>query len=352
MSDGTKIQWADASWNPITGCTKVSQGCKNCYAAELHDRRHQAYLKGAKLPAQYAKPFNQIQLHPDRLEMPLHWKKPRRIFVNSTSDLFHEDVPASFVADVYDVMAEAKQHTFIVLTKRPERIVPILYGQEGGFYLGGGDFLPNVWHLTSVEDQKSADLRIPELLKLRTMSEGWPVLGLSCEPLLGPVDLTHVHDVSTHTYYDVMGGSRFDYDLDGHGVAAPSRNKLDWVIVGGESGLNARPMHPDWARSLRDQCQAAGVSFFFKQWGEWYPAAAQYGDDDFMDKLDFGAHCICLGNRGTKFREEWGDKEEYWCGYQPDPEQNPWFMERIGKKRAGRLLDGREWNEYPAGAEE
>lgn len=371
MSDGSKIEWCDTTWNPVTGCTKISQGCKNCYAAELHDRRHRAYLRGAKLPEQYAKPFSEIQLHPERLEMPLHWRKPRRIFVNSTSDLFHEDVPDYFIGMVFAVMALAPHHTFMILTKRPDRMVKIFERSSGEFwgtvrvnllrraYPMPDDErsifpLPNVWLGVSIENQAAADERIPLLLQTPAA-----VRFVSCEPLLGPVDLTSL-------YGQISIGEHEDLAVDGlsgrYAAAWSGRDtltkkplneigagKLDWVIVGGESGPNARPMHPDWARSIRDQCQAAGVPFFFKQWGEWYPAAAQYDDDDFMDKLDFGTHCICLGNRGTKFREEWGDREEYWCGYQPDPAQNPWFMERIGKKAAGRLLDGVEWNEYPEG---
>lgn len=330
MSDNTKIQWADATWNPITGCTKISAGCKNCYAAELHDRRHRAYLQGAKLPAQYAKPFSEIQLHDDRLGMPLHWKKPRRVFVNSTSDLFHEDVPDGFIFGAFMRMAKAQQHTFIILTKRADRMQRWITERwmtdlDGKYH--PDLVLDNVWLLVSVENQDAADLRIPYLLQTPAA-----VRGVSCEPLLGAVDLKLYDSVF------VSGEQQYKADC------------LRWVIVGGESGPNARPMHPDWARSLRDQCAGSGVSFFFKQWGEWYPAAAQYDDIDFMDKMDFGTHCICLGNRGTKFREEWGDKEEYWCGYQPDPAQNPWFMERIGKKAAGRLLDGRTWDEYPEGA--
>jgi len=319
MSDRSKIEWCDTTWNPITGCTKISQGCKNCYAAELHNRRHAAYLRGAKLPQQYAQPFETVQLHPDRLEMPLHWRKLRRIFVNSTSDLFHEDVPDEFIGAIFNRMEIFNQHIYMVLTKRPDRMSE--FCREFGI-----ESRQNIWLGVSVENQAAADERIPLLLQTPAA-----VRFISCEPLLGPVKL-------------------FGFGSPTWGKLPPSR-WLHWVIVGGESGPGARPMHPDWARSLLDQCSGV-VPFFFKQWGEWHPSAAQYDDDDFMDKLDFGSHCICLGNRGTKFREEWGDREEYWCGYQPDPAENPWFMERVGKTRAGRLLDGREWNEYPNGGKE
>ena len=317
MSDRSKIEWCDTTWNPISGCTKISQGCKNCYAAELHNRRYKAYMRGAKLPEQYAKPFGEIQLHEDRLEMPLHWKKPRRIFVNSTSDLFHEDVPDEFIWKVFSVMAAAENHTFLILTKRPERMddylcqwefnFPVLYQTDTILHSWP---LPNVWLGVSVENQAAADERIPLLLKTPAA-----VRFVSVEPMLEKVDLTRVHDETTHTYFDVLGGSRFDYGLDGHGIASPTRNKINWVICGGESGSGARPMHPDWARSLRDQCRLADIPFFFKQWGEWssdYPQGRNLANTEMT----------------------YADGMTYY---------------RLGKKNTGRLLDGREWDEYPGG---
>jgi len=291
MSDGTKIQWADASWNPITGCTKVSQGCKNCYAAELHDQRHKAYLNGAKLPEQYAKPFETVQLHPERLEMPLHWRKPRRIFVNSTSDLFHPDVPDEFIDEVFLGMGKynwypswryRNWHTFLILTKRPERMKEYIdrslrsNAKWGDLCAISRPYLDNVWLGVTVENAYHLD-RI-DLLR-RTHAA---VRFISFEPLLGPVD---------------------NVDLTG----------IHWVIVGGESGPNARPMQIEWARSLRDQCTRAGVKFFFKQWGEWYPSPYQ-GKNPMAGQYEF------------------------------DEATN---MIRVGKRDTGRLLDGREWDEYP-----
>ncbi|MHB8191799.1 MAG: DUF5131 family protein [Bellilinea sp.] len=314
MSDRSKIEWCDATWNVLSGCTKISAGCKNCYAAELHDRRHKAYLKGAKLPAQYAKPFSEIQLHPERLDMPLHWKKLRRIFVNSTSDLFHPDVPDYFIGMVYAVAALSPNHTFMVLTKRPERIEKIFKRTSGEFWgtvrvnlLRKGyplpddetsiHPLPNVWLGVSVEDQKAADERIPLLLQTPAA-----VRFVSCEPLLGPVDLRLRRDNPCGhpgCFHHVS------HPCEGCGYQA-GRLPIDWVIVGGESGANARPMHPDWVRSIRDQCQAAGVKYFFKQWGGW--------------------------------------KHNY---FDHPSERSGWYPERVGKKAAGRLLDGRTWDEYP-----
>lgn len=288
MSDDTKIQWEDASWNPVTGCTKISQGCKNCYAERLAER-----FWGERK-------FTDVQLHPERLKDPLHWKKPRRVFVNSMSDLFHEDVPIEFVKDVWTVMLNAPQHTFHILTKRPNRMMEAV----DLIMRDGYGILKNVWTGVSVEDQKAADERIPLLLQTPAA-----VRFVSCEPLLEPVSLYKLR-YGDDWHWDSLRGFQWrahyrDYQA---GTA-----KLDWVIVGGESGPNARPMHPDWAQSIRDQCLAAGVPFFFKQWGEWYPSPY----------------------RGSKSNHG---------GFPYDPATG---TIRPGKKATGRLLDGREWNEYP-----
>lgn len=277
----SKIEWTDTTWNVVTGCTKVSPGCDHCYAERLTERFHG---KGS---------FSKVTLHEDRLNAPLRWRKPRRVFVNSMSDLFHDSVPDEFIARVFAMTANTPQHTYQILTKRHGRMRSLL--NSVGFKL---DVLArardtdqhrrapmwpsrNVWIGVSVEDQKRAELRIPALLD--TCSA---VRFLSCEPLLGPIDLS------------------------------PWIGSIDWVIVGGESGPGARPMHPDWARSLRDQCVAAGVPFFFKQWGEWrWVAGSRY---------DLETQC-------------WVDH-----GIEPD---------RVGKKMAGRRIDGRTWDEFPVSAE-
>ena len=309
MSDHSKIEWCDATWNVVSGCTQVSSGCAHCYAKTLHDRRHKAYLAGAKLPKQYAKPFKQIQLHPERLEMPLHWKKPRRIFVNSTSDLFHEDVPFEFIKDVWTVMLNAPDHTYMILTKRADRMIEAV-----GYILGDGyGVLKNVWLGVSVEDQKAADERIPVLLQTPAA-----VRFISAEPLLGPVELW---------------GARYDNPNGGKtGAITAWPGGLDWVICGGESGPGARPMHPNWALSLRDGCMAAGVPFFFKQWGEWH-FDPQHGSPRARVYMD---------STGKIF-EYMGTDQEYQLGRLAS--------DRVGKKAAGRLLDGQEWNEFPGGEE-
>lgn len=215
----TSIAWTDETWNPVTGCTKVSPACKHCYASELHDMRHRAYLNGKlQMCPQYARPFSEVQFLAHRMSDPIRWRKPRRIFVCSMSDLFHPDVTDAQIRDVLAVAAEAKRHTFQLLTKRPERLAQFSYA-------------PNIWAGTTVEDQTAADARTPLLRGV-----GAAVRFLSCEPLLEPLAL----------------------DLAG----------ISWVIVGGEATKpysRARPMDPDWARDIRDQCAAAGVAFFMKQ---------------------------------------------------------------------------------------
>jgi protein gp37 len=266
----SQIEWTDRTWNPVVGCTKVSAGCKHCYAKTLHDQRHKAHNDGKAVPAQYAQPFETVQLMPDRLRDPLSWRKPQRVFVNSVSDLFHEDVPDEFLDRVFAVMALSPSHTFQVLTKRAERMRAYLGDMRPGSkrviairqatapFLSLAGYpteaitfpLPNVWLGVSVEDQRAADERIPALL-----STPAAVRFLSCEPLLGPVNLDNALLPSLG---ELRGLLRPEWK------AAP---KVDWVIVGGESGAGARPMELEWARSLVRQCQAAGLSVFVKQLG-------------------------------------------------------------------------------------
>ncbi|MEZ0366785.1 DUF5131 family protein [Mycobacterium sp. pUA109] len=306
MADKTGIEWTDATWNPVTGCNEVSPGCDHCYAKTFAER-----WRGT--PGHYFEHGFEVQLRPDKLDLPLRWSRPRRIFVNSMSDLFHDAVQSDYIADVFAIMAMAPQHTFQVLTKRHARMQSLLKsaafqsavsdailayddGQPVRVFPGADWPLPNVWLGVSTEDQKWADIRIPALL-------GTPaaVRWISAEPLLGPIDLA-------------SGGYLAPDEFD--------RNGIDWVVVGGESGRGARPMHPEWARSLRDQCVAAGVPFLFKQWGEWTPG------DHRNPQLD--------GQVPVPFRPE--------C---PDPYPLGW-VRRVGKKAAGRTLDGRTWDQYPA----
>ncbi len=327
----TKIEWVKNSdgtkgetWNPVTGCTRASAGCDHCYAVAMTRRlaamgqpRYQGLLGIGKGH------FNGVvKCHPDVLEKPQHWKKPRMIFVNSMSDLFHPSVPDWFVGNVFETIHWCPQHIFQILTKRPER-VPHVLGPDGcGVYAAEGPVpcpLPNVWLGTSVENQATADERIPHLLRCPAA-----VRFLSCEPLLGALDGLDKYlrcPICCYTPRDVS--EQMDHRL----CSGPGPG-IHWVIVGGESGPGARPMHPDWARSIRDQCIAAGVPFFFKQWGEWLPI-----DQPWIQKSPAP---LAPNERWLNLAGGHGFHGE-----------EVWRMRRVGKKKAGRLLDGREWNEMP-----
>lgn len=278
----TGIQWTDETWNPTTGCDRVSPGCDNCYALTLAKR-----LKGMG-SAKYqhdgdprtSGPGFGVSVHPDTLDEPLGWRKPRRVFVNSMSDLFHDDVPDEFIAQVFAVMAATPQHTYQVLTKRHGRMRSLLNSGEfsmvqvrdeaiEGLGLPGIPWpLPNVWLGVSVEDQKRADLRIPALLDTPAA-----VRFLSCEPLLGQVDL---ENVGPHRFR-VLDAADMGHE---NGLGWQPGPLIDWVIVGGESGPGARPMDVAWARTLVEQCAAAGVSCFVKQLGKVWAGGGKGGDPD------------------------------------------------------------------------
>ncbi len=246
MSDKSAIEWTDATWNPVTGCTKISAGCKNCYAERFAER-----FRGVP-----NHPFEQgfdLRLWPERLTLPLVWKESRMIFVNSMSDLFHKDVSDDFIRRVFKVMTEAKQHVFQVLTKRPQRMLEWISAQQN-FKVA-----PHIWLGVSVENDE-VSWRMDFLKKIPAQ-----VRFLSIEPLIGPVHLSH-------------------RKLEG----------IHWVIVGGESGPGARPVNPEWITAIRDECRRNKVPFFFKQWGAYNAEG-----------------------------------------------------ERVGKKTAGRVLEGKEWSQLP-----
>ncbi len=320
MGDRTGIEWTDATWNPVTGCTKVSPGCDHCYAEGIAHRF-------AGTPS-YPNGFD-VTLRPERLDQPLRWAKPRRVFVNSMSDLFHKDIPDEYIAEVFSVMARAGHHTFQVLTKRPGRMSSLLSRpsfRDNLAHWGTPWPLPNVWLGVSVEDQRWADIRIPQLLRTPAA-----IRFISAEPLLGPVDLGYGEpcDHSRHTHLEV-------------GCWAA----LDWVIVGGESGRGARPMHPDWVWRIGRQCTDAGVAFLFKQWGEWSPMAPlRDGVFDFS-----GGHA--LADDGTLYEPgalAYPDGPRYGEALRANHNRaHLTSMYRVGKKAAGRELDGQIWDGYPA----
>lgn len=364
----SNIEWTDETWNVTTGCTRVSAGCDNCYAVAMTKR-----LAGIEFTKEkYSGLVNEgkghfngrIKLHEDELEKPLSWRKPRMVFVNSMSDLFHPNVPWDFVEKVFGIMAKAKDHTFQILTKRPDRMAHYINNLFPEKYMcdtderrlgtqifkWGEEFewpLKNVWLGTSVEHQEAADERIPHLLQCPAA-----VRFLSCEPLLGEVNI--VPFIGHNSYHCECGWHNTEMDLHISGYVSETKSPrsaickncgegadiyraVDWVIAGGESGHNARPMHPDWVRSLRDQCNGARVAFFFKQWGSWIPTCQMEDAGISLHDRD-DIHEEILYNTGEVLKEDgsnWNDKKK------------SKIVGKVGKKKAGRLLDGREWNEMP-----
>jgi protein gp37 len=340
MGDNSHIEWTDATWNYIVGCSKVSPGCKFCYFMELHTRRHEAWKAGRwpDAPPQYHFPWTTIQKFAARLDVPLRWKRPRKIFVNSLSDLFHDEVSEETIAEMFGVMAMCQRHTFQILTKRPERMERVIKGmdakgciQKAFRTLGSAQPLcdssfdwplPNVWLGVSVESQQYAVERIPYLLRTRAAKRF-----LSCEPLLGQLDLEDL-------IVNVKPGHEWHFnclecDVDVRDDLEFRGATIDWVIAGGESGKGARPMHPLWVRLLRNQCVFAEVPFFFKQWGEWSPHPTPPIRGEYTGGGVFVKPDGKLGNQG-----------DFWDG-------KAQAMDRLGKKKAGALLDGKEYREIP-----
>jgi len=329
MADHSSIEWTDATWNPITGCSVISPGCTNCYAMKLAGTRmkHTPSREGLTRDTKAGPVWTgEVRLNREWIDQPLRWRKPRRIFVCAHGDLFHETVPGDWIDQVFSVMARAPQHTFQVLTKRPARMreylsrfrepkvatgfitrdgeEPLSYGGKATTIFSKRNWpLHNVWLGVSAEDQVRADERIPDLLATPAA-----VRFVSAEPLLGPVDIGWALAHPIRIAAGFLERGRFSPGLE-------TLRPLDWVIVGGESGANARPMHHYWVRALRDDCARAGTAFFFKQWGEFSPYAA--GPVPYVDVED-------PGNPAAKYR-----------------------VGRVGKKAAGRLLDGAEHNGMP-----
>jgi protein gp37 len=265
MGDGSAIEWTEATWNPVVGCSKVSPGCANCYAEELHRTRldgRGAYP--AFRPWTPANAGHNVTLVPGKLDQPLRWRKPRMIFVNSMSDLFHELVPFSYVDSVVDVMRRAPSHTFQVLTKRPERMRDyFLERSEPGACVHMPEWpLPNVWLGTSIENRRF----VGRADALRETPAA--VRFVSAEPLLGPL----LHDASDWRP-DPTPDARFPLWEDGYDGPELNLYGIDWLITGGESGPRARPVNSRWCRDLRDACRRSGVAYFHKQWGGRTPKA-------------------------------------------------------------------------------
>lgn len=327
----TTIEWLGGgkSWNPVTGCTPVSRGCDHCYARTFARR-----LQAMGTPG-YEKGFA-VTLHPDKLDDPLHWRKPCRIFVCSMGDPFHDDVPTSFIDLVLETIAACRRHTFIALTKRAQNLEPKLYGEDGDYKcrnLGGGDYLPNLWLGVSVEDQATFDERWAALRDCPAA-----IYVIFYEPALGPLILPA----------DFLALGR-----------------RAWVICGGETGPGARPMDPDWARKVRDDCAGApaprsasqsraGVPFFFKSWGRWIPFvcgenrdypemfAGQHGRMD--GSPDVAGSTYQIPDDLSSVHWPYKDGDMYW-------QDRNWLRQQYdglnGYRFSHRLLDGRTQTASP-----
>lgn len=360
MAEQSKIEWTDHTFNPWEGCQKVAPECDHCYAEARDVRFTGGTHWGPKAPRRRTSVQN--------------WNKPRRwntqadafiathgrrqrVFCASLADVFDNAVDPAWRADLWALIRECDRLDWLLLTKRPQNIAKMLPPDWG-------DGWRHVWLGTSAGTQKTAEQNIPHLLATPAMRRF-----VSCEPQLGPVDLTRldmlnifrvIRDVEDpylpKNFFNALTGQS---DIHPIHNAEPNWGKLDWVICGGESGPNARPMHPTWAKSLRDQCQSAGTAFFFKQWGEWQPYSehneangpalheeppAQHPDARTRNRFD----AICMDSDGAEYGL--GEKGQF----PRAPEgafagPKPMSMHRIGKKAAGRMLDGREWNEVPNG---
>lgn len=382
MAQQSKIEWTKETWNPLAGCTAKSAGCLNCYAATMSSRLElmgQKKYTGVTVKKAGRKVFNGlINYDENALLSPLSIRKPDTFFVNSMSDLWWGDeedlatarrlgvpdpqpVSFEFIDKVFAVMALSSQHTFQTLTKRPERMKAYFdyyhvsrdhnradyvadaiaehlgrKGTKGGARTEGVDWdwpLKNVWLGVSVEDQKTADQRIPLLLNTPAV-----VRWISAEPLLGPLDLRHYLALDDRNgSNDFLDENGWGYDEWSGGFTGSNTHRdstyapepgIHLVVTGGESGAAARPMHPAWVRSLRDQCVVESeIAFFFKQWGQWLPREPA---------------CVLVDEDQPAFVGEW-DISGRWAVHSASGQ----FMCKVGKKKAGRLLDGREWNEMP-----
>lgn len=349
MAENSEISWTDNTWNPWIGCTKVSAGCKNCYAERDFDKRRHVVEWGKGNPRKRTTDAYWKQ--------PLAWNRKAekegtrpRVFCASLADWLDPEVPIEWFMDLMGLIAVTPNLDWLLLTKRPEHFD----SRMGDAFFEWAKTSPqktpahymcydwrirrvapaNVWIGTTVENQKATD-RIPHLLSIPAR-----VRFLSCEPLLGPVDISSwiakaLPYLTKQNFEAATARNRFVIDVESIKDQMMCNLGIDWVICGGESGPNARPMHPDWARDLRDQCAAAGVAFHFKQWGEWAPG-------------ECAQHAPTKTERtATWFDDKWiyeevsvEGSEEMHCDDEPD-------VYRLGVKNAGRLLDGREWNELP-----
>jgi protein gp37 len=318
MAENSSIEWCDHTFNPFIGCTKISPGCDNCYAEHLMDKRMHKVVWGPQ--------GDRVRTSPANWREPLRWNKGhaeffaahgrrQRVFCASLADVFDNAVDPAWRRDLFDLIELTPNLNWLLLTKRIGNAFEMVARARSHDWLAGRN---NVWLGATIVNQEEADRDIPKLLETPAR-----VRFLSMEPLLGPVDLS-VIDLDGHSeIYPLKGTRGCEYD---DGTSAPDLPEIDWVIVGGESGSNARPMHPQWASALRDQCKAAGVPFLFKQWGQWMPGKK----DGAEVSLTFQSADATGPDQPAWF--EWPDGQ---------------ISARVGKKAAGRLLDGSTHDEFP-----
>lgn len=332
----SKILWCDETINPVVGCSKVSGGCQNCYAENMARRLAAMGMEQYQRVTTFKGTIGCDKLKyegwsgttyyvPSELEKPFKWKKPRTIFISSMGDLFHESVPFGWVDNLLCCAGMNQQHTFILLTKRAVRMAEYFKSATGSGYKP----LKNVFIGVSVEDQITADARIPVLLQMPAAKRF-----ISLEPMIGPVDLSR--------YYlaDKLNNGRYPFPY----LEEKNRTKwvdlLDGVILGGESGPKARPLHPEWVRTVRDQCAAAGIPFMFKQWGEWAPYDG--ASPDVIDDPEISRFLTMEWDN-----DAWRDVGyPMWCDFQ-DTIDSDQCTARVGRKAAGNMLDGRTHTDLP-----
>lgn len=319
----TKIEWADVTWNPIVGCNKVSAGCTNCYAATQAKRlAGMGQDKYQGLTDKRGNWTGAIHTDPQALTAPLQWQKPRRVFVNSMGDFFHPKAPRNFQQQCWEIMRRTPKHTYMILTKYDKNMAEFIASQGPDY-----EAIPSIWLGVSIESGRQAQ-RAVTLLETKAA-----IRFVSCEPLIGPLLLQCIPVDDSH-YVNAFYGTAWD-DENGELCTGPSgevpmERGLDWVIAGGESGPNARPCHPAWATDLQEQCRLAKVPFFWKQWGEWVPCDQAVGE----------GRTVTINFPG----QTWDPRE----GRPADAlEAIDQGMIRVGKRRAGRVLKGRTWDEFP-----
>lgn len=310
MGDKSKISWCNATWNPIVGCTIVSPACTNCYAMQWANQMLDGNPKSPHYDGTTKKVngnavwTGKINIAPDSiLNKPLDWRKPRIIFVNSMSDLFHVDVPDKWIDMIIEVIKQCPQHRFLVLTKRPQRMRDYMVN----YYMKHTEVPHNLWLGVTAENQETANERVPLLLETPAF-----IRFVSAEPLLGPIDFSKVYEGKENSYSS----------------KAEPYPKLDWVIVGGESGKNARPTHPDWIMDILHECNQFNTPFFFKQWGEFCPCYVSIGGFTPHDAPDF-----------KDLVRRWENGEILGEGIK---------LLRRGKKRTGNMLDGKIYENVPS----